>query len=143
MGGVRRVYSVVGHGRKTMITQMDCDYYIVRCKDWYVRVGLHGGTKEEHHGFLDLIGSDIEYIGDLVLPLKSDIDVGCGIGTRKHGSAVVVTCRHASQMIKKEAKEKTFLRQQREMIVSAKKSQKELLAKKAEVYARRAMSKDF
>jgi len=128
-----------------MITEMPCEYYIVRIKDWQVRVGFHGGTKDEHCAFLTLMGTDkdhpvadIAHIGDLLLPLKSDIDQGVGIGTRKHGDATVVTVKHCQQMITiKQQHPKPFLQQQREMIVSTKRAQGQLLDRKKDVESRR------
>lgn len=109
---------------------MITEYYIVRRADWWIRLGFHGGTEDDHRTFLSSIGIEIEYLGQLPLPIKADIDVGCGLGKRKAGDAIVITCRHIKQMLTQERQSKPFIKQQRDSMKSIRKRQEEYLSKR-------------
>lgn len=132
-----------------MITEQPCDYYLVRIRDAWVRLGFHSppsshplstlASKEEHYAYLrKLQGHDIEYLGKTLLPIKQDIDTGNGLGTKNLGHSKVLTCKvQRVMMTLKKPAEKTLVMQQREAITSIVRSQKELLERKADVEFRR------
>jgi len=128
-----------------MLTKMECQYYLVRIRDSWYRIGFHKGTKNEHRGYLESIGTyegqpkaDIVYLGQLPLPIKDDIDVGSGLGTKHIGESIVVTCKFQKMMMTiKQAQDKTFLELQKQCIVSIRRTQREVLTRKLEVEARR------
>ena len=115
-----------------MLTKMICEYYIARVKDIWWRFGFHGGDKKEHLAYLDSISPEVNYIGDLLMPLKSDVDVGSGLGTHRINESTIVTCRFVKMMMQIKQQDKPFIKQQEEMIISVKRIQVELFLKQEE-----------
>lgn len=124
-----------------MLTLQPCDYYLARIKDAYVRIGFHSppsdrplatmASKEEHYDYLRrLHGKDIEFLGKTLLPIKHDIDKGCGVGSKNLGHCKVVTCKTQKVMMTLRSQGKTLLDTQKEALVLLRRSQKELLIRK-------------
>lgn len=124
-----------------MITMQPCDYYLVRHRDSWLRIGFHSppcsrplstiASKEEHYAFLrSLQGCNIEYLGKTLLPIKLDIDKGSGLGQRNLGHCKVVTCKTQKVMMTLKKQGKTLLQQQREAMVSLHRNQRNFLERR-------------
>ena len=121
-----------------MIQRQPCDYYLIRIRDAWARIGFHSppckrplsslASKEEQYAYLrKLHGHDIVPLGVLPLPIKMDVDTGSGLGTKNLGHTKVLTCRIQRVMMTIKQQGKTLVQQQREFITSTRRSQEELL----------------
>jgi len=101
--------------------------YLLRIKDYWVRLVFHRGAKRHHRKYLRTLGTDIEFLGSLPLPIKYDIDVQVGQGTKVVNSFTVISCKHVRQMITQDLQEQTLVEYQRSSIVRIRRGQEDYI----------------